>query len=69
MIAEGGGQTAHSMKGSILMKRSIYTVKSYDGKIKKEYRNYKSAYNFCNKLIAIDTDCGIYHNGDCIIGC
>lgn len=51
------------------MKRDFYTVKSYDGKIEKQYRNYKSAYNFCNKLIANDIDCGIYHNGDCIIGC
>ena len=57
------------------MKRDLYYVKSYDGKIEKNYRNYKSAYNFCNKLIAQDIMCGIYvinektWNLDCIIGC
>lgn len=57
------------------MKRNIYYVKSYDGTIEKTYYNYKSAYNFCNKLIAKDITCGIYiwntetHKFDCIIGC
>lgn len=57
------------------MKRNLYYVKSYDGLIEKIYHNYKSAYNFCNKLIAKDVACGIYlwdtekHNFNCIIGC
>lgn len=51
------------------MPRTRYTVKSYDGKIVKEFKNYKSAYNFCNKLIAKDINCGIWFDGDCIIGC
>ena len=57
------------------MKRNIYIVKSYDGTIEKEYHNYKSAYNFCNKLIAKDIACGIYtineetYKLECIIGC
>lgn len=57
------------------MKRNLYYVKSYDGTIEKTYRNYKSAYNYCNKLIRNDITCGIYlwnmetHKFDCIIGC
>lgn len=57
------------------MKRNVYYVKSYDGTIEKKYRNYKSAYNYCKKLIAKDIDCGIYTINentfklDCIIGC
>ena len=42
------------------MKRDIYYVKSYDGAINKKYRNYKSAYTYCQKLIAKDIDCGIW---------
>lgn len=57
------------------MKRNVYYVKSYDGAIEKTYYNYKSAYNFCSKLIAKDVMCGIYlwntetQKFDCIIGC
>lgn len=57
------------------MERNVYYVKSYDGTIDKIYRNYKSAYNFCNKLIAKDIACGIYtfdietRKFICIIGC
>lgn len=57
------------------MERNVYYVKSYDGTIDKIYRNYKSAYNFCNKLIAKDIACGIYIfdietlKFTCIIGC
>ena len=57
------------------MARNLYYVKSYDGKIEKTYRNYKSAYNFCKKLIAKEIACGIYtwntetHTFDQIVGC
>ena len=57
------------------MKRNLYYVKSYDGKIEKTYRNYKAAYNFCTKLIRQDIYCGIYlwnseaQKLECIIGC
>lgn len=57
------------------MKRNLYWVLSYDGKIEKKYVNYKSAYNYCAKLIRQDINCGIYvwdeNEGKrtCIIGC
>ena len=57
------------------MKRNLYFVKSYDGKIEKRYTNYKSAVNYCNKLIWKDINCGIYTIDEntfemvCIIGC
>lgn len=57
------------------MKRDLYYVKSYDGTIEKKYHNYKSAYNYCNRLIAQDIMCGIYtwnidtHKMEIIIGC
>lgn len=57
------------------MKRDLYYVKSYDGAIEKKYVNYKSAYNYCNRLIAQDIMCGIYmwntdtHKMEIIIGC
>ena len=57
------------------MKRNVYYAKSYDGTIEKVYNNYKSAVNFCNKLIHKDINCGIYvwntetQKFECIIGC
>ena len=57
------------------MKRDFYKVLSYDGTIEKKYYNYKSAYNYCNKLIANNIDCGIYKLNqntwkyEIIIGC
>lgn len=57
------------------MKRSVYNVMSYDGKINKWYKNYRSSYKFCQKLIAKDIWCVIYQWNDskndmeCIIGC
>lgn len=43
-----------------MKKRDFYKVLSYDRTIEKKYSNYKSAYNYCKKLIANDIDCGIY---------
>lgn len=40
--------------------KGIYEVRSYDGTITKSYKNYKSARNFCNKLIEQEIWCGIY---------
>lgn len=57
------------------MKRADYWVKSYDGKIDRYYKNYASAYRFCDKLISQGVDCGIYvydfkdRKMVCIIGC
>ena len=56
------------------MKRNFYWVISYDGKIEKMYRNYKSAYKYAVKLIQQDIYNGIYtynENGklEQIIGC
>ena len=31
-------------------KRGVYVVESYDGTIRKIYANYRSAYNYANKL-------------------
>lgn len=42
------------------MTRGIYYVESYDGKIRKIFRNYKSAENYCRKLIQNDINCGIF---------
>lgn len=42
------------------MKRSIYYVNSYDGKITKTYRNYGCAVNFYNKLARDGIVCGIF---------
>lgn len=42
------------------MKRSIYIVMSYDGKIEKVYRNYKNAYKFAVSLIHRNIYNGIY---------
>ena len=43
-------------KDGIYMKRKRCgcIVKSYDGTIKKDYKNYKAAYNYYRKLIAQD---------------
>lgn len=56
------------------MKRNFYWVISYDGKIEKMYRNYKSAYKYAVKLIQRDIYNGIYTYNDNgkleqIIGC
>ena len=56
------------------MKRNYYLVKSYNGAFEKVYRNYQSAVNKCNKLIAWNIDCGIYTYDEsnkliCLIGC
>lgn len=56
------------------MKRSIYWVMSYDGKIEKMYRNYKAAYKFAVSLINKEIWNGIYtydENGKLyqVIGC
>lgn len=42
------------------MKRSFYEVRTYDGKFRKSFVNYKSARNFCNKLIANEQWCALY---------
>lgn len=57
------------------MKRGFYKVRSYDGSVEKNYKNYESAVKYCNRLIARDIWCGIYvfdyHKQEmvCIIGC
>lgn len=42
------------------MKRGIYEVRTYDGKLQKKYYNYGSAYNYCKKLIGKRIDCAIW---------
>lgn len=56
------------------MKRNIYWVMSYGGRIEKMYKNYKSAYKYAVKLIYQGVDNGIYtydENGNLYqyIGC
>lgn len=68
-------QLNHNTKGQVMkMKRNFYWVISYDGKIEKMYKNYKSAYKYAEKLIRQDIYNGIYtynENGklEQIIGC
>lgn len=40
--------------------RGVYLVKSYDGTISKEYRNFKSAYKYANKLAINGIWCALY---------
>lgn len=40
-------------------KRGVYLVKSYDGTISKVYRNFKSAYNYANKLARNEVWCAL----------
>lgn len=51
------------------MKRNQYQVRIYETGVILNYKNYKSAYNRCNTLIARGLNCGIYLDGVCIIGC
>lgn len=44
--------------------RGIYVVESYDGKIRKTYRNFKSAYKYANKLARNEIWCGLYKATD-----
>ena len=41
-------------------KRGIYVVESYDGKIRKVYRNFKSAYKSANTLARNGIWCALY---------
>lgn len=40
-------------------KRGVYMVESYDGKTRKIYHNYKSAYNYANKLARNEVWCAL----------
>lgn len=51
------------------MKRGQYEVRIYGSDVVLNYKNYKSAYKRCEILIARGFNCGIYHDGKCIIGC
>lgn len=42
------------------MKRGVYIVESYDGKIHKMYHNFKSAYKYANKLASNEIWCSLY---------
>lgn len=41
-------------------KRGVYMVESYDGKIRKMYHNFKSAYKYANKLASNEVWCALY---------
>ena len=43
-------------------KRGIYIVESYDGKIRKMYHNFKSAYKYATKLASNGIWCSLYES-------
>ena len=43
-------------------KRGTYIVKSYDGKIRKVYRNFKPAYKYANKLAFNGVMCALFES-------